>query len=113
MQDKSLPNVSFSENLRLAINQMGITQKELGARSGLSHITISRYLSGDRRPGGDELYRMANVLGTSMEWLIGGREVGNNDALLVAENVRLKSKLRALSIALRAAIENIEEEALK
>lgn len=103
----------FPENLRLAINQMGITQKELGAKSGLSHITISRYLSGDRRPGADELYRMANALGTSMEWLIGGREAEQNDALLISENARLKSKLRALSVALRVAIENIEEEALK
>lgn len=72
MQQENSPNGSFSSRLRAAIDQKQMKQRELGKLAGLSTVAISRYLSGERRPGADELYRISTILGVSMEWLIAG-----------------------------------------
>lgn len=73
MQEENYPLGKFSDRLKMAIRQKGITQKELSARINLSPVTISRYMSDDSRlPGAWDLYRMANSLGVSMEWLLTG-----------------------------------------
>ena len=76
MQQEKHPNGNFSSRLRTALENKKMKQKELGKLTGLSNVAISRYLSGDRRPGGDELYRIASVLGINMEWLIAGTGEG-------------------------------------
>lgn len=38
---------NFRDNLRSAMEKLGITQQELSERSGVHYVTISRILSGD------------------------------------------------------------------
>lgn len=44
-----------------------ITQKELGAATGIAQSSISMYISGRKRPTYDTARKMANVLGITVE----------------------------------------------
>ena len=44
-----------------------ITQKELGAATGIAQSSISMYISGRKRPTYDTAHKMANVLGITVE----------------------------------------------
>lgn len=74
MQDKFLPIGKISSNLKSAILAKGYSQNELAALANISHVTVSRYMSDTRMPGTEELYRMAKILGVSMEFLLTGEE---------------------------------------
>ena len=74
MQQKNLPNGNFPSRLKSILQSKNMKQRELGKLAGLSNVAISRYLSGERRPGADELYRISTILGVSMEWLLVGTE---------------------------------------
>ena len=45
----------------------GITQKELGAATGITQSAISMYISGRKRPTYNTARKMANVLGITVE----------------------------------------------
>lgn len=74
MQGDFLPVGKISSNLKTAILAKGYSQNELAALANISHVTVSRYMSDTRTPGTEELYRMAKVLGVSMEFLLTGVE---------------------------------------
>lgn len=79
MQEKSLQLGQFSKRLKYAIKQKRITQRELAQRVNISPVTISRYMSSDvQTPGAWELYRIANALDVSMEWLLTGDNPPND-----------------------------------
>lgn len=61
----------FSERLKAALTESGMTQKELARRSGCTEAGISRYLSGERIPTGPRVVLLANALGVSGDYLIG------------------------------------------
>lgn len=71
MQDEILTNVSFSSRLKLAMRRSGLNQRELSIKAGVTTGSISLYVNDKRRPGADELLRLAKVLNTPMEWLLG------------------------------------------
>lgn len=48
---------------RLKANKM--TQKQLAEKLGVSEVTVSRWLSGDRNPSMDTIEQIANILGTT------------------------------------------------
>lgn len=50
----------------------GMTQKELAYTIGASEVSISRYVNNERNPRAMVLYRMAEVLGVSAEYLLTG-----------------------------------------
>jgi transcriptional regulator with XRE-family HTH domain len=50
---------------------LGLRQEDLAVLSGLSQAQISRYESGDNDPTGQALIALANVLKTSVDWLLG------------------------------------------
>ena len=65
----------MSESIGARINYMiqaiGITQKELASRAGITEAAISRYISGERVPRALALAGIAKALGTTMEELMG------------------------------------------
>lgn len=61
----------FCERLRILIKSMGITQKELAKKIGCTEVTISRYITGERVPKATIVVKIANVLGVSVDYLIG------------------------------------------
>lgn len=74
MQEKNQPFGKVSENIRAALSTKGLNQNQLAELANISYVTISRYMSGTRTPGTEELYRMAQTLDVSMEFLLTGRK---------------------------------------
>ena len=60
-----------ADRLREAMTAAGKKQLDLANATGLSHSTISRYLSGQMEPKQKAVSRMAIVLGVSEMWLWG------------------------------------------
>lgn len=85
--------MEFSDRLRQMLKERGMTQKDLAAEAGITEAAVSHYLKGDRWPRASVLSRMADILGTSSDYLMGGTE-GDTDAeireakRLIARNVR-------------------------
>lgn len=59
----------FSKRLAVAIARAGIKKGELARAVGLTPLSLSRYLTGDRTPHRAVLVALAHALGTSVEWL--------------------------------------------
>lgn len=59
------------ERLREAMRDAGKKQIDLARETGLSHSTVSRYLSGAVEPRQDATHKLAVVLGVSEMWLWG------------------------------------------
>jgi transcriptional regulator with XRE-family HTH domain len=52
------------------LESCAMKQKELAAKIGVSEVTISRYINGDRVPQPEILVRMADVLDTTTDYLL-------------------------------------------
>lgn len=62
---------SFKENLSYVLKSKNIMGKELAENVHISEATISRYISGQRLPDIEYVYRICTFLGVSMDWLVG------------------------------------------
>lgn len=60
-----------AERLREALALAGMRQIELSRRSGVSHSSISRYISGELEPRQDAAHKMAAALDVAEMWLWG------------------------------------------
>lgn len=60
----------FKKRLRMAIGT--ISQRDLAKMSGLTEVTISRYLKGERIPNLTDAITLANVLHVSIGIIDGG-----------------------------------------
>lgn len=61
----------FGERLEEARNAKGLKQNELAALIGLKYSSISKYKYADEKPPTHRLRRLADVLGVSVDWLLG------------------------------------------
>ncbi len=61
----------FSYRLIVLMEDFNLTQVDLAQKVGISNVTISRYLSGDRVPRLDVIARMASVFDVSIDYLLG------------------------------------------
>ena len=59
------------ERLQEAMNAINKKQIDLAKETGLSHSTISRYLSGRVEPRQEAIIKLAKALGVSEWWLYG------------------------------------------
>jgi transcriptional regulator with XRE-family HTH domain len=68
--------MGFKENLKAELGYKGLLVKELSAQSGISHHTISNYLSTNScTPTAENALKIAQVLGVSVEYLLTGQEL--------------------------------------
>ena len=110
------------ERLKEAMRDAGKKQIDLARETGLSHSTISRYLSGAVEPRQDATHKLASVLGVSEMWLWGYdvpkvRTAGqkkNDDLVMVIAKLRKDpdffedvSKLARLKPEVYASIKQI------
>ena len=58
--------------------QQGLSQRELADRVGVTEVSMSRYISGERTPKGPIIANIAKVLHTTSDHLL-GQETDNND----------------------------------
>jgi len=61
----------FVERLQKMLEKNGMSQRDLAKKARLTESAISHYLKGDREPKGAILMNIANVIGTSMDYLTG------------------------------------------
>lgn len=66
----------FSENLKKAMSQRGVSQKQLSNRTKISEGAISRWISGEREPSPENLIKLARALdveyGEILSWFVDG-----------------------------------------
>ena len=81
-------NDNFKTNLRAELDYLGLTVKELSAKTGIPKGTLDCYL-GVRAsmPPADIAVKIAEALNVSVEYLITGHESKKNDKML-DHNVR-------------------------
>ncbi|MHB8127593.1 MAG: helix-turn-helix domain-containing protein [Mobilitalea sp.] len=58
--------MTVGEKIRAYRNLRGISQKILGELSEMNEVTIRKYEAGDRNPKSDQLLKIANALGVSI-----------------------------------------------
>lgn len=61
----------FNENLRLARERKGLSQKEVAEQIGVAKSTYSLYESGNREPNVQTIKKIADILSTSADELLG------------------------------------------
>lgn len=94
---------TFNERLALLLQQKNMTQKDLAARAGVTEAAMSHYLKGDRTPRASAITRIAEVLGTTVDYLMSGNEVDSTGEIsyakrLIARNVHQMSKDEKMDI---------------
>jgi transcriptional regulator with XRE-family HTH domain len=66
---------NFKENLRAELDYLGLTVKELSARTGVAKGTLDCYLGvRSSMPPADIAVKIARVLGVPVEYLVTGKE---------------------------------------
>lgn len=65
---------NLSEQIRIERKRKGLTQAELADKIGFSEMTVRRWESGERSPRMEEVEKLADVLGTSFEYRLNGKE---------------------------------------
>lgn len=81
-------NMNFRDRLREQIDFLGLLDKEVAARAGISKRSIDSYV-GSRgcMPSADIAVRIAQVLGVSVEYLVTGKNnVQNNEVSGISKN---------------------------
>jgi transcriptional regulator with XRE-family HTH domain len=63
--------MNLSVNLRVLLEERGLSQGELAKRSGENSVLISCMVRGAAMPGAGKLARVAAVLKTTVDYLIG------------------------------------------
>lgn len=65
---------AISRNIKQALNDLGMSQRRLAEQIGLSEVTLSRYMKGERQPTAYSLYRISLALKVPVESLMDGVE---------------------------------------
>ena len=61
----------FKENLKRLIDSRAMTTKDLSEDMNITPATLSRYLSGNRKPDLPYVVRIAEYFNVSIDWLLG------------------------------------------
>lgn len=69
---------TLGEKITQLLKENNMSQKELAARINTTEISISRYVHNTRQPKSDVLSRIAAVLNTTTDELL-GRDLPNDD----------------------------------
>jgi transcriptional regulator with XRE-family HTH domain len=71
MSPSSPSDELFAQRLREAREMRGLSQAELGTKTGLQPAAVSHFETGARRPSFDNLRRLAVALEVSTDYLLG------------------------------------------
>lgn len=80
----------ISKRLTLLIDYLGISQRELAHRSGLTESAMCHYIKGDRIPHADAFVKIARATGVRADWLLGFGS--DNTIILISKEVLLCQK---------------------
>ncbi len=66
---------NFNDNLRIARERRGFSQKEMAEKIGVAKSTYSLYESGNREPNVQTIKKIADILNVSADELLGIEEI--------------------------------------
>ena len=69
----------IAERISEVLSKKGITQKELADKAGITQVSLSRYLNGERVPKANILVQISNALGVSCDYLVGIQRKENTE----------------------------------
>lgn len=98
--------MEFSDRLREALKESGLTQKDLAEKAGITEAAVSHYLKGDRLPRAAVASRIAYILGTSSDYLMSGT-AGDKDAEILEAKRLIARNVKNMSIEERMEIIHI------
>lgn len=61
----------LNRRIKALMEERGMNQKELASRSGLTEASVSKYLSGARKPQLEAIIALAKALDTDADYLLG------------------------------------------
>ena len=68
-----MENKTIAGRIVNALNRCGVSQRQLADATGMTEVTISRYVKGKRIPSAEILGRIADALGVTTDYLITGK----------------------------------------
>lgn len=66
-----MDNTKFVSNLKSLVRSNGMTGRDLAAALETTPATVSRYLTGQRAPELEYVFRAAKYFNVSIDWLLG------------------------------------------
>lgn len=101
----------FAARLLEALEAAGSNKRDFAKKLGRHETTIGKWVKGGTEPSLDDLARIADALGLSIDWLLGRDPAGATPALadgaLPAGDVRYVDRQLAV---IRAAIDRVEQK---
>lgn len=97
-----LTKMDFSDRFRTLVDGCGLNQAALASQLGISDSSLSNYKQG-RTPKAEELLRISEYFGVSMEWLLTGHERGKLGEPAGGYGPRVQSE------QMRKTVEEIEQ----
>ena len=73
-----MSKINLSTYIKSRIQNIGLTQKQLTEKVGVTDVTICRWESGQREPIWSDFVKLCEVLAMELEWFI-EKENGNNE----------------------------------
>lgn len=83
----------IGEKIKNLLLENNISQKDLSVRLNLSEATISKYISGERKPKIDMVVNLATALNTTVDYLLGTEKENVDFAKLGRILARSKNEL--------------------
>ena len=74
----------FIRRLTQLMEEKNFTQVELAEKIGITNVTISRYLSGERKPRVEIVAKLAKELNTTVDYLLGNSDAFSKDNIVEA-----------------------------
>lgn len=68
---------TLGERIAELLQKIGLTQRELAEQVGVTEVSMSRYISGDRTPKGPVIANIATALHTTSDYLLGTEATGD------------------------------------
>jgi transcriptional regulator with XRE-family HTH domain len=88
---------SFRENLRVELDYLNLTVKELSAKTGIAKKTLDCYLAARATmPPADTAVRIANALSVSVEYLVTGKKDEKRTLPLPADDHTIRSIIQVI-----------------
>ena len=72
----------FAERVTILMNKYNLNQSQLAKKADITEAAMSNYIKGVRTPNSEVLLRLANVLNTSTDYLLGNTNADPNDSEL-------------------------------
>ena len=98
----------FADRLRSRMTELKINQTELANRANMTHATVYNYLRGARTPKAIELHKLAEALGTSMDWLWGANTDAAAPEYQQGRTVYLEHQMELLGNQLRCLLKHVD-----